>query len=162
MGYMGAATGDVATGHLSETSGWQTAIYVWAGWAFAGAAIMAILWNTTSKKVGVLPGYVPKIGAIATLLAAFLALRFGGHSLEMQAATLAAIGCVVVSFAVRVFAIEAFLTAAIALLVVFFAYVRGTTDITWPESSAMIAYALAMITTFMILVERSGEAATCE
>ena len=39
MGYMGAATGDVITGYYSspEHGGWQVAIYIWAGWAFAGA-----------------------------------------------------------------------------------------------------------------------------
>jgi hypothetical protein len=89
MGYIGAATGDVATGHFSssEHGGWQTAIYVWAVWAFAGAAIMAILWNTTSKKVGVLPGYVPKIGAFVALAAAAEAIDYGELPLAAYAAT---------------------------------------------------------------------------
>ena len=64
MGYMGAATGDVVTGYYSspDHGGWQVAIYIWAGWAFAGAVIMAMLWNTTSRQVGVLPGIVPEAG----------------------------------------------------------------------------------------------------
>ncbi len=52
MGYMGAATGDVVTGYYSapEHGGWQTAIYIWAGWAFAGSVVTAMLWNTTSQQ----------------------------------------------------------------------------------------------------------------
>jgi sugar phosphate permease len=162
MGYMGAATGDVATGHFAsvEDGGWQTAIYVWAGWAFAGAVIMAILWNTTSKKVGVLPGYVPKIGALVALVTAGIAMWYGGQALALQALTLAAIGCVVLSFTNRVAAAPAFAIAAITLLWVFISYARGTDDVTWPETIAMVANGLAMIMTLMIFVERNAEATT--
>src|SRR6185503_6496788 len=47
MGYMGAATGDVVTGYYSAPAhgSWQVAIYIWAGWAIAGAAVTALLWN---------------------------------------------------------------------------------------------------------------------
>jgi sugar phosphate permease len=47
LGYMGAASGDVVTGYYSaaERGGWQVVIYIWAGWAIAGAAIMAMLWT---------------------------------------------------------------------------------------------------------------------
>ncbi len=69
LGYMGAATGDVVTGYYSadEHGGWQVAIYIWAGWAFAGAAITAVLWNTTSRRIGVLPAMFPKLAAVALL-----------------------------------------------------------------------------------------------
>jgi sugar phosphate permease len=164
MGYIGAATGDVATGHFSsaENGGWQLAIYVWAGWAFAGAAIMGILWNTTSKKVGVIPGFVPKVGAIATLAAAGAAVIYAGQPLELQLATFAAAGCVVASFANRVVVLPVFVAATIALLAVFVSFVRGSDDVTWPETIAMVSYGLAMIMTLMIFVERKGEAAACE
>src|SRR5262249_6553039 len=33
LGYMGAATGDVVTGHVLANATWQVALYVWAGWA---------------------------------------------------------------------------------------------------------------------------------
>jgi hypothetical protein len=162
MGYMGAATGDVATGHFaSEHGGWQTAIYVWAGWAFAGAAIMAILWNTTSKKVGVLPGYVPKIGAMAALLAAAIATWFGEQPVFVQIATGTAIGCVVASYLDRRIAFSAIAAAMVALLGVFIGYVRGTNDVTWSESAAMVAYGLAIIAGLMILVEQNETTATC-
>lgn len=156
--------GVVATGYLASAAyrGWQTAIYVWAGWAFAGAAIMAILWNTTPNKVGVLPGYVPKMGAMAALLAAGAALRFGGHPLALQVLTVAAIGSDLASFTSRVAAAAALAIAAVGLLSVFIRYVRGASDVTWPESAAMVAFGLALITTLMILVERGGEATVCE
>ena len=49
MGYVGAAVlGDWLTGHLIEDYGWQTAIYAWAGWAFAAAITVAFLWNATA------------------------------------------------------------------------------------------------------------------
>ena len=51
MGYMGAMLAGVGTGYLLRefTNGWQIAIYVWAGAAFAAAILMALLWNV---KVG--------------------------------------------------------------------------------------------------------------
>jgi sugar phosphate permease len=166
MGYMGAATGDVATGHFSSAAhgGWQTAIYVWAGWAFAGAAIMAILWNTTSTKVGVLPGYVPRIGALVALFVAGEAVSHGegGLSAAALAATLMAIGCVAASYANRRAAALAIAMAAVALLAVFIGFVRGSDDVTWPESITMFACGLAMIASLMILVERNEGAAICE
>ncbi len=52
MGYLGAATGDVVTGYFvaEERGGWEVAIYIWAGWAFAGALISATLWNASAKS----------------------------------------------------------------------------------------------------------------
>ena len=48
MGYIGAFAGDPITGYLAENYGWSVALRVWAGWAFAGAAVAALLWNTTA------------------------------------------------------------------------------------------------------------------
>src|SRR5262245_29543350 len=46
LGYMGAASGDVVTGYYASAThgGWQTVIYIWAAWAFAGAFLMTFLW----------------------------------------------------------------------------------------------------------------------
>jgi len=46
LGYMGAASGDVVTGHFanSKHGGWQVVIYIWATWALLGALLMAVLW----------------------------------------------------------------------------------------------------------------------
>jgi sugar phosphate permease len=57
MGYMGAAAGDVVTGHLSPKSTadgqligeWTTAIHVWSIWALAAAICTAFLWNSTAR-----------------------------------------------------------------------------------------------------------------
>ena len=71
------------------------AIYIWAGWAFAGAAIMAILWNTTSGKVGLMPGIVPKLAAMVTLGLAGEAAGWAGQPVVIPVATIAAAGCLV-------------------------------------------------------------------
>ncbi|MEX2306334.1 MAG: MFS transporter [Pirellulales bacterium] len=162
MGYLGAATGDVVTGYYSaaEHGGWQIAIYIWAGWAFAGAVIMAILWNTTSQKVGLLPGSVPKLGAVAALAVAGAAVAYGMQSHALPIATYAAAACTVATFFSRWAAVPASLVAAAGLLLVFTSYAETSHGITWDQTAAMVAYGLAMIGTLMILIERKGEA--CE
>ncbi len=52
VGYMGASAGDVVTGYFKDPShgGWQTAIYIWAGWAFAAAVFAGLLWNRTAHR----------------------------------------------------------------------------------------------------------------
>lgn len=46
MGYVGAALlGDLLTGYLAKHYGWELTIYVWAGWAFLAAVLVALLWN---------------------------------------------------------------------------------------------------------------------
>ena len=51
LGYMGASAGDVVTGYYKtpENGGWQTAIYIWAGWAFAAAVFAGLLWNRKAR-----------------------------------------------------------------------------------------------------------------
>lgn len=52
LGYMGAASGDVVTGYFASPNrgGWQVVIYIWAGWAFAGALLMAALWSKKGER----------------------------------------------------------------------------------------------------------------
>ena len=52
LGYMGASAGDIVTGHFKaeEHGGWQTAIYIWAGWAFAAALFAGLLWNQGARR----------------------------------------------------------------------------------------------------------------
>jgi sugar phosphate permease len=52
LGYMGAASGDVVTGYYASPAhgGWQVVIYIWAGWAFAGALLMALLWKKKGER----------------------------------------------------------------------------------------------------------------
>lgn len=49
MGYVGAAIGDKVTGTTVHNFGWQPAVYIWAGWAFAGAVAVSFLWNVRAK-----------------------------------------------------------------------------------------------------------------
>jgi sugar phosphate permease len=49
MGYMGAAAGDKLTGRLAEDYGWPVAVRFWAACAFAGALVIAFLWNKSSS-----------------------------------------------------------------------------------------------------------------
>jgi sugar phosphate permease len=161
MGYIGAAMGDVVTGYFSsaENGGWQLVIKIWAGWAFAGAAIMAILWNTTSDKIGLLPSVVPKLAALATLSAAAVANAYSHQPVLLQAATIAAAICLVATFMKRCAAFVPLVVAAAGLLLVFASYARGG-DLNWHQSVAMAAYALTMICSLMILVDR--EVTLCE
>jgi MFS transporter, OPA family, glycerol-3-phosphate transporter len=50
MGYMGAAAGDKVTGHIAQDYGWQFAVRFWAACAFAGAVVIAFLWNAGRKN----------------------------------------------------------------------------------------------------------------
>lgn len=52
QGYLGASLGDLATGYFKghESGGWNVAIAVWAGWAFAAAFFAALLWNATAHR----------------------------------------------------------------------------------------------------------------
>jgi sugar phosphate permease len=52
LGYMGASAGDVVTGHFKDPKhgGWQTAIYIWAGWALVAAVFAGLLWNRTANR----------------------------------------------------------------------------------------------------------------
>jgi sugar phosphate permease len=45
MGYLGAFAGDQVTGFLADKYNWQTAIYFWAGCAFAAACVVTLLWR---------------------------------------------------------------------------------------------------------------------
>ncbi len=162
MGYMGAAAGDVVTGYYSssEHGGWQVAIYIWAGWAFAGSAITALLWNTTSRKVGLLSPTIPKIGAIATLVAAGAAIYFDAGSTVLLITTGAAAVCTLGSFANRWAAVPAMVVAAAGLAAVSVSYVQSTGGVTWPKTAAILAYGLTLLAALMILLER--EDTLCE
>jgi OPA family glycerol-3-phosphate transporter-like MFS transporter len=50
MGYMGAFFGDQVTGKMVDHYGWQTAVWVWAAWAFGAAMLMLPLWRTRSAS----------------------------------------------------------------------------------------------------------------
>ncbi len=162
MGYMGAATGDVVTGYYSSPAhgGWQVAIYIWAGWAFVGSAITAVLWNTTSRKIGILPGLIPKLGALATLLVASAAITRGEQPIVLRIATYAAAACLIGTFFRSWAAAPALIVATAGLVAVFASYARMNMVSPWDQSAAIVAYGLTMITALMVLVEVKGE--SCE
>lgn len=163
MGYMGAATGDVITGYYSAPThgGWQVAIYIWAGWAFAGSVIMAILWNTTTRNIGVLPGVVPKLAAISTMIVAAAAITYGYPVNILHLVTYASVLCLLGTFVNRWCAVPSLIVAAAGVLIVFGWFVQSKSEVTWDQSTAMVAYGLTMIIAIMILVERKGMEA-CE
>jgi sugar phosphate permease len=162
MGYMGAATGDVVTGYFSggEHGGWERAIFLWAAWAFCGAAVSALLWNTTARKVGVLPGVFPKLAALATLIVAGIAAAYGQQPLLLQVATLAAAVCILFAFASRWAALPALLMAAAGVLTVFLRYASVGGGVAWHQATALVAFGLTLILSVMVLVEQKGDA--CE
>jgi sugar phosphate permease len=156
MGYIGAATGDVVTGYYSapENGGWQKAIYIWAGWAFGGAAIMAVLWNTTTGKVGLVPSLVPKMVAMVSLGLAGAAGGWAGEPIELPIAAVTAAGCLIGTLVTRWAAMPALAVAAASLFYVLASTLQGTSTAGWPLSMAMVSYGLALLSTVMIIVER--------
>ncbi len=156
LGYMGAATGDVVTGHFSSASqgGWRIVIFIWAGWAFLGAAITGLLWNTTTRKIRVMSGLVPKLGAIATLSIACCAIHTGEQPLELRVATYLCFLFLGWSYVDRWFAGLTMIVSAAGVLTVFIGYVLSNSGITWNESTAMVAYGLTIVAALMVLVEQ--------
>jgi sugar phosphate permease len=160
MGYMGAAMGDVVTGYYSssEHGGWQRAIYLWAMWAFAAAVVTGCMWNTTSRKIGVLPAFFPKIVTLAALIVAAAGLGHSQQPVALQAATWVAAAVLLGTIWSRWAALPAIGVAATGALTVFVLFVlSGRKTIGWDETAAIIAYGLTMITGLMILVEHKGE-----
>ncbi len=160
LGYMGAATGDVVTGYFSapQHGGWQTAIYIWAGWAFFGAILTSLLWNTTARRIGVMPGLVPKLGGLATLSLACGAIHAGEHSLALHWLTYVGLASLAATaFVNRWFAGLTMLVSAAGVLTVFIGYARAKSGITWNESTAMVAFGLAIVFALMLLVEQKEE-----
>jgi sugar phosphate permease len=160
MGYMGAATGDVVTGYYSspERGGWQVVLWIWTGWATAGALVMGLLWNTTSRKIGILPSWFPKLAALASLGTAGAAIACGGQPLVLQLATNGSLLALVACFVTRWAALPAMAAASGGLVTVFLLYAQTGGTVAWHETTAMTAYGLTMITTLMILVERKERA----
>lgn len=162
LGYMGAATGDVVTGYYSSPAhgGWDKVIAIWATWAFLGAAITGLLWNTTSHRIVVMPGLVPKLAALTTLAIACFAIHQGDQPLVLYWATYLGLAALAAAFVNRWFAGLGMIVAATGVLTVFIGYARARSGISWNQSSAMIAFGLTIVAALMVLVEQ--KAGTCE
>lgn len=158
LGYMGAATGDVVTGHYSSASqgGWRIVIFIWAGWAFAGAAITGLLWNTTSRKEVVMPGIAPKLAALASLAVACFAIQQGQQPKELQWTTYLGLAALAGAFINRWFAVPGMVIATVGVLTVFVGYLQKS-GITWDQTAAMVAFGLAIVAALMVLVEQKEE-----
>jgi sugar phosphate permease len=156
MGYMGAATGDVVTGYYSsaEHGGWQTAITIWAVWAFAGSAVTAILWNTTSHRLKLIPGWAPKLAGIVTLGAASVALYYGQQPALLSVVTAIGWVCLFGTFMTRWMAAPAFGAALAGVLIVFLSLIQSRSGATWPQSLGLVSFGLTAVLTLMILVEQ--------
>ena len=127
------------------------------GSAEACAAITALLWNTTSARVGILPAAVPKLGAAAALVAASVAVTAGQEPLALCVASYAAALVLIGTFGGRLASAAALLVSAAGLVTVFANYVRAAAGVSWSQSAAMTAYGLAIIAAVMVLVERKDE-----
>lgn len=158
LGYMGAATGDVVTGHFSSASqgGWRIVIFIWAGWAFLGAIITGLLWNTTSRRVTVMPGVVPKLAALATLAVSCFAIHQGQHPLELRWTTNLGLIALAAAFANRWLALLGIIVSAAGVLTVFVGLLRKS-GVTWDQTTAMVAFGLTIVAALMVLVEQKEE-----
>lgn len=171
MGYMGAATGDVVTGHFSDASrgGWQVAIYIWAGWALVAAFFSGLLWNVTAKKIGLFPVAFPKLAAGGAFALATSALLLDDTTSRVTNSLADMwLPLVVVSFLAtalscgalvrRRLAIANPVIAVLGFSFAFAAFViwppEGSDQVTWGKITAMVAYGIALITSFMVWVER--------
>jgi len=162
MGYMGAAGGDVITGYFSADAhgGWRVAIFIWAGWAFAGALVTGLLWNATARRLTVLPAFVPHLIALAaTTAAGALLLRDGQLPVLAWSACIAAV-CLLAVWTTRWAAAPSLAVALIGLATMFVIHVISKTDLSWQQTTAVLCFGLAAVTAVMILIE--GSATTCE
>jgi hypothetical protein len=156
MGYMGAAGGDVITGYYSDEAhgGWQFAIFIWAGWAFAGAMVTGVLWNATARRLTVLPALAPRIIALAAMSgAAAVLLRDSQMSLLAGGACVATL-CLLASGFTRWAAGPALAVALLGLGAILFAHVVSKGDLGWERTTALLGFGLAAVAALMILIER--------
>jgi hypothetical protein len=156
MGYMGAATGDVVTGIYSGGSedSWQVTIYIWAGWAFAAALTTGVLWNTTSRQVGLLPRRLPwLIACVSPAVAGAGVWMAGGPTWLVAVSGLAVLGVVLSGFE-KLLALAA---AGLALggLIALFIIAPAADDLsTWYIIVPRVLLGLTTLTSVMVFVER--------
>jgi sugar phosphate permease len=158
MGYMGAAGGDVITGYFSadEHGGWQTAIYIWAGWAFAGALVTGLLWNASSRRLTVMPAAIPRFIALVAMPAAAWLLFVEGRLPVLAAATAAAAVCLAGALWTRWAAAPTLVVALGGLLWILVSRVISKSELGWRETTAVLCLGLAAVAALMVLIENGG------
>ncbi len=176
MGYMGAATGDVVTGHVVDGAegGWRIAIYLWASWALLAAFFSGLLWNATAKKVGLLPAALPKLVAVAAFATAGLILLLDDSAAHLRVALAGMRPAVIIlsflaaglscgSIVRRRIAMANPVLAALGLCFAFAAFVvlapesngpDSDVQVAWGQVTTIVAYGMALIASVMVLVER--------
>ena len=156
MGYMGAATGDVVTGIYSGglDGSWQVTIYIWAGWAFAAALTTGVLWNTTSRQVGLLPSWLPKsIACLSLGVAGSMVVVAGGPFWLVAGMGMALVG-VLLSGSVKLLSLLA-AGMSLAGLVILFVIPPAAPDLsTWFTVVPRVLLGLTVLTCVMVFVER--------
>jgi MFS transporter, OPA family, glycerol-3-phosphate transporter len=161
MGYMGAATGDVVTGYFTDESmgapvdGWQTAIWIWAGWAFAAAVFVSFLWNaTTAERVGFLPALVPKLAGIAGLTAMTQSLYLHGEFVGVTLGLSVGILPMLFSHKFRRLAILSAVLSGVGVIYFFCTYARNMgAPVTWELATGLAGAGVALIASIMILTD---------
>ena len=156
MGYMGAATGDVVTGYFSDPAngGWQVAIYIWAGWALAGAACVSLLWNTTSDRVGFLPAWTPKAAGLLGLITVSAALYFGDAPQDVSIGISLGLLPMFASFKFKRLSIFAAVVASMGVVYFFSNYAVSFGDrVTWDLAAGLCGCGVALISSIMILTD---------
>jgi sugar phosphate permease len=159
MGYMGAAGGDVITGYYSAEAhgGWHVAIFIWAGWAFAGALVTGLLWNATARGLTVLPAVVPRIIAFASMTCAGALLLGDGHLPILAGAACFAAACLLATGVLRWASGPALGVALLGLATIFVSHIVSKADLGWQQTTAVLCFGLTAVASVMILIERSGD-----
>jgi hypothetical protein len=156
IGYMGAATGDVVTGIYSSGSedSWQVTIYIWAGWAFAAALTTGVLWNTTSRQVGLLSRRLPWVIACGSLVVAGSMVWLAGGPNWLLVGFGVAVAGLVFSRRQKLLAVAAAVVAVAGLIVLFVVPLAADDLSTWFIVVPRVLLGLATLTSVMVFVER--------
>ncbi len=156
IGYMGAATGDVVTGIYSSGSedSWQVTIYIWAGWAFAAALTTGVLWNTTSRQVGLLPRRLPWAIACGSLAVAGSVVWLAGGPSWLLVGFGVAVAGLIFSGRQKLLAVGAAVLAVAGLIVLFVVPPAADDLSTWFIVVPRVLLGLATLTSVMVFVER--------
>jgi hypothetical protein len=133
------------------------AIFIWAGWAFAGAAVTGLLWNATSRRLTVLPGIVPRVIAFVAMAAAGVMLWRDDQLPILAAVACAAAMGLLATGLTRWAAGPALAVALPGLATIFVSHVVSKADVGWQQTTAVLGFGLAAVAALMILIEPRGE-----
>ena len=137
-----------------ENGGWQLAIWIWAGWAFAAAACVALLWNATSDRVGFLPSVAPKLAGTAGMVAILAALLAEDAPLDVTLGLAGGLLMMLAAFVYRRVAIFSATFAGLGIVYFFSNYaVSFGGQVTWALAVGLGGCGVALISSLMILTD---------